>query len=129
MPLQSRCVTLHPTAAPREGLRVLVIDRSVEEAEALCARLREEGHVAEPACYADDLVQMVDALSPQAVAIRMRLGSGGKSARTRVQRAFPHLFVVTFNAATAASVGERLPRRWTDLYDLGAAKMPSLASS
>jgi hypothetical protein len=126
MPSYSRCVTVHPTAAAREGFSVLVIDRTLGEAERVCAKLREEGHLAQAYTYDDDLERIIGEQKPQAVAIRMRLGSGSRGTKSRIGRAFPHLLVVTFNADTAHSVGEQLPARWTDLYELAAAPIPPL---
>ncbi len=126
MPSYSRCVTVHPTAAAREGFSVLVIDRTLGEAERVCAKLRTEGHLAHAYTYDDDLERIIDELKPQAVAIRMRVMSGSRGARSRIQRVFPHLLLVSFNADTADAVGEQLPAHWTDLYELAAAPIPPL---
>jgi hypothetical protein len=126
MPSYSRCVTVHPAATPREGFSVLVIDRTLGEAERVCAKLRKDGHLAQAYTYDDDLERIIDEQKPQALAIRMRIGSGSRGARSRIQRLFPHLLVVTFNADTADTVGEQLPTRWTDLYELAAAPIPPL---
>ena len=118
--MQSRCFTVRPTAAPREAFSVLVIDRTVGEAEDMCATLREDGHLVDTLAYSDDLEAAVGELKYQAIVIRMRLGTGGRAARDRIKRAFPHLLVLTVNASNLDEVREQLPTRWTDLYELAA---------
>jgi CheY-like chemotaxis protein len=126
MHMDSRCFTVRPTAAPRKAYSVLVIDRTVREAETMCALLREDGHVVDARAYGDDVLAAISELKPQAVVIRMRLGTAGRAARDRVKRAFPHIHVITFNAATLGEVSEKLPARWTDLYDLSAPPPPRM---
>jgi hypothetical protein len=120
----SRCYTVRPTAAAREGFSVLVIDRSTDDAESLCAILRDEGHAVETRCYGDALEAAVDELSPQVIAIRMRAGGAARATQARIEAAFPHLRVVTFNASTSYAVKKLMPKHWTDLCDLSAARMP-----
>jgi hypothetical protein len=126
MPYQSRCFTVRPAAAPREGFTVLVVDKSVSEAERMCAVLRRDGHLAEARTYDDDLVRVIEELKPQAVALRMRLGSASRNARAQIERLFPHLLLITFNGASASAVREQLPRHWTDLFELAASRRPPL---
>ena len=124
MPMESRCFTVRPTAAPREAYSVLVIDRSVRETEGMCALLREDGHLVDALAYGDDILQAISERGPQAVVVRLRLGTAGRAARDRIKRAFPHLLVIAFNASTMDEVREKLPCRWTELYEL-AAPLPA----
>jgi hypothetical protein len=121
----SRCFTLHPAAAPREGLSVLVIDRTVGEAEELCAALREDGHVAEARAHHDDLASIIERLNPQVIAVRMRIGGGARATRKLVEKSFPHIRLIPYNAATLDTVRDELPQRWTELYELSPARMPN----
>ena len=126
MSMQSRCFTVRPTAAPRETFSVLVIDRTVREAEEMCATLREDGHLVDARSYGDDLVGAIAELRVQAIVIRMRLGTSGRAARDRIKRAFPHLLVIPVNASNLDDVRDQLPTRWTDLYELSAPPPPRL---
>jgi DNA-binding NtrC family response regulator len=126
MHTESRCFTVRPTAAPREAYSVLVIDRTVGEAESVCARLREDGHWVEARGYGEDILGAIAELKPQAVVIRMRLGTAGRVARDTIERVFPHLHVITCNASTIERVCSKLPARWTDLYELSAPPPPRM---
>jgi hypothetical protein len=105
---------------------VLVIDRKVSESAGVCAALREDGHMVEARAYGDDLLGAVASLQPQVIAIRMRLGGMGRTVRARIQRAFPHIRIVSFNRASLHTVRAQMPERWTDLYQLSAPLPPRM---
>ena len=120
----SRCLTVRPSAAPREGFTVLVIDRDVDEAEAVCAGLREDGHVTDVRTYEDDLTTIIAEKCPQVIALRMRVGGGSRAIKSRLKKAFPHIQLITFSGADVDAVRAQLPRCWTELYELSAAGLP-----
>jgi CheY-like chemotaxis protein len=125
MPLESRCFTVRPTAATREGLSVLVIDSTVGEAEQVCAALREDGHATDARTYDDELLEIIAEQNPQVIAIRMRLVGAARSTRARIKKAFPHIRLISFSTATADEVRDQMPERWTELYELSPARMPN----